>query len=98
VIVIYMDVGTIVKTPEIIFENYYYTYGGMQGGMMNESKHNREQWLGKIGIVTEKQSAGRRRFPDDDMVAVFFPHNREVLYIKAEDLETIRIPNKGEVV
>lgn len=93
-----MDVGTLVKSPSVIFENYYHTYGGMQGGMMNDSAYNRSQWLDKLGIVTVKQSAGKAAFPEENIIAVFFPHNREILYMKVEDLEIIRIPKKGEVV
>ena len=97
-IVICMDIGTLVKTPNEMFENYYHTYGGMQGGAMSDSAHNREQWLNRLAVVTAKHSAGRAAFPEEDIVAVFFPHNREILYMKVEDLEVLRIPKKGEMV
>jgi hypothetical protein len=93
-----MEIGTLVLTPSIMFESHYYTYGGMQGGMMNDSAYSRERWLNRLGIITTKQSDGTREFPEDNIVAVFFPHNREVLYIKAQDLKTIRVPKKREVV
>ena len=65
---------------------------------MNDTPYNRKRWWGKLGIVAEKGSTGKYTFPEDDVVAVFFPQYREVLYIKAQDLEIIRIPKKGEMV
>ena len=93
-----MEVGTLVKTPVMPFESYEYTYGGMQGGMMNDSPYNRNRWWDKLGIVTRKLSSGEHAFPNDDIVAVFFPQHREVLYIKAKDLIIVRVPKEGEEV